>query len=360
MDNTRTVLSPERKRIEYLDTLRIVATFFVVMIHTVFQNLTTAPVASYDWIILNIYDSLSRWAVPIFVMISGALFLSSSKSAKEIYRKNLVRILTAYIFWAIVYALLIWLRTQNLSATIDRLVVGRYHMWFLPMLGGLYLVTPILRKIAEDRNLTKLFLILGLVFAGIIPEIMMILSTFPNPITGRLFKYIKALNTNFYLFIPMGYTCYYLLGHVLNKKEISKTLEHVIYALGIIGLAVTVYGTYQHSMISKSLYTGYYVFTTFNVAAFTAAVFLFFKNHFNGKSSGGKASSFKRALAKYSFGVYLVHVAIIELLNYSLGINVLTFNPVFAAPVICISVTIVSFIISAVINHIPFLNKHIV
>ena len=225
IENTNTLKNRSR-RVEYFDSLRITATFFVVMIHTVYLYFNKVDVRSSDWAVFEIYDSLSRWAVPVFVMISGALFLEREKSAKEIYRKNLVRIIIAYIAWSFIYAAIFFVRSQNLKASLNCFIKGRYHMWFLVMLGGLYLATPILRKIAEDKKLVRLFLALGLVFAGIIPELTSVLHMIDTSVTQRLADYLKYYTNNAFIFLPMGFSCYYMLGYALNRYGISKKLEY--------------------------------------------------------------------------------------------------------------------------------------
>ncbi|MBQ3764228.1 MAG: hypothetical protein II869_04565, partial [Synergistaceae bacterium] len=66
-----------------------------------------------------------------------------------------------------------------------------------------------------------------------------------------------------------------------------------------------------------------------------------------------------RVLSQYSFGAYLVHDAVISLID-KLGLNTLTFNPIFSIPVISVMVFVISFVISAVLNHVPVLKKYIV
>lgn len=360
IENTNTLKNRSR-RVEYFDSLRITATFFVVMIHTVYLYFNKVDVRSSDWAVFEIYDSLSRWAVPVFVMISGALFLERGKPAKEIYRKNLVRIIIAYIAWSFIYAAIFFVRSQNLKASLNCFIKGRYHMWFLVMLGGLYLVTPILRKIAEDKKLVRLFLVLGLVFAGIIPELTSVLHMIDTSVTQRLADYLKYYTNNAFIFLPMGFSCYYMLGYALNRYGISKKLEYLIYILGLSGLGVTIFATLSRSLSLNRPYTGFFNYTTLNVAAMAAAVFVLFKKHFNrSRGSSSRLTELKRALSKYSFGVYMVHVAIVELLTVTFRVDPLSFNPILSAPAICVSVTIISFIISAVINHIPVLKKYIV
>lgn len=72
-----------------------------MVLHISAQNWRVTDVISFEWNVFNFYDSIVRWAVPVFVMISGALFLSREYSIKKIYGKNILRILVAF-FWVIV------------------------------------------------------------------------------------------------------------------------------------------------------------------------------------------------------------------------------------------------------------------
>lgn len=61
-------------RTRYLDALRILAAIAVVIIHTAAQNWHVDSVQSVQWQAFNFYDSMSRWSVPAFVMISEHCF----------------------------------------------------------------------------------------------------------------------------------------------------------------------------------------------------------------------------------------------------------------------------------------------
>lgn len=62
-------------RIYYLDCLRVVAIISVIIIYVSAQNWYTTDVSSFAWQFFNLTDSLVRWAVPLFVMISGVVVL---------------------------------------------------------------------------------------------------------------------------------------------------------------------------------------------------------------------------------------------------------------------------------------------
>lgn len=66
----------ERKN--YLDVLRVIAIAAVIMIH-VSASFVNFYNSSLDFALGNIFDSISRLAVPIFLMISGALMLNEEK-----------------------------------------------------------------------------------------------------------------------------------------------------------------------------------------------------------------------------------------------------------------------------------------
>ena len=75
--------------IEYFDWIRIYSSFGVIIIHVSAQNWYTTIPGQYEWEVFNFYDSIVRWSVPEFFMISGALFLNKSSSIKKILKKIL-------------------------------------------------------------------------------------------------------------------------------------------------------------------------------------------------------------------------------------------------------------------------------
>lgn len=124
----------ERQRQLYLDVLRIVSIAAVVVIHTAAEYWTALDVTSYEWKVETVYDGLVRWAVPVFVMISGALFLDPSRDQpiKKLYGKNILRIVTIILFWGTIYALLAGLPSDasapSLYAFFKAAIFGHYHM----------------------------------------------------------------------------------------------------------------------------------------------------------------------------------------------------------------------------------------
>lgn len=349
-----------RDRIAYLDFLRVFSMIFVVMIHVVFDLFNNATVSSSEWQIFNAYDSLSRWSVPVFVMISGALFLDSKKPFGQILKKNVLRLAIAYVVWTIIYSTICNIYYNDFNTTLDQLINGHFHMWFILMMIGLYLVTPLLRKIVEEKSTIRLFLILALIFAMFLPDLVKVLESFPSLTTQKIIQFINQTKYNFNVFVPLGYAGYFVLGYVLNKFEISKKLECAIYIMGAAGFVYTLLATYLRSNAAHFAYVGFYEYTSTNVAMMAAAVFVFFKKHYRVKKSDSLYSKTVSRLSKYSFGVYLVHVAVLEYMTVRLHYSPMAYSPLISSPVFCIVTLIISYVISFILNQIPFLNDCIV
>lgn len=82
------------KRVGYFDILRIVSIFFVIVIHVTSVGLRLCETATPTWNVNWLLNSVSRWAVPVFFMVSGALFLEPSReiTLKKLYKKSIFHI----------------------------------------------------------------------------------------------------------------------------------------------------------------------------------------------------------------------------------------------------------------------------
>lgn len=96
------------KRVGYFDILRIVSIFFVIVIHVTSVGLRLCETATPTWNVNWLLNSVSRWAVPVFFMVSGALFLEPSReiTLKKLYKKSIFHIVVCIIVWGFFYSLL--------------------------------------------------------------------------------------------------------------------------------------------------------------------------------------------------------------------------------------------------------------
>lgn len=165
----------KQKRTIYFDYLRVMATLAVIMLHMSAQNWYVSDVNGYNWQVFNLYDSIVRWGVPVFVMISGALFLKKELSLKVIYTKYIFRMAVSLVVWSAIYALF---RYDEQQGRLINFISAPYHLWFIFMIIGLYMMIPILKKVVENMYTLRYFLFMSFIFVGCIPELITIIRDF--------------------------------------------------------------------------------------------------------------------------------------------------------------------------------------
>ncbi len=307
----------KKKRIGYFDALRVVAAIAVITIHVAAIKWIDLDIGSPAWEIANIFDSGMRWAVPIFVMISGALLLNPEKefSVRKFYKKNILRIIIAFAIWSAIYVVYDFVvRRQSLSF-LDVLTIfikGEYYMWFLYMLIGLYLITPILRLITKNRNLMQYFLILGIGISFVLPGAStlanVIATTTGAEVAKHLHTAISAVVGSMSFNFISGYVVYYVLGYYLHSTYIKRDVRIMIYIYGIIALIMTILLT-RNMSIAIGAKISMFGEPTAWVLALSVAVFIFFKYH--GEKIG--CSRITQSLSSASFGIYLIHILVMDL-----------------------------------------------
>ncbi len=352
----------QKARTIYLDYLRVLATFAVIVIHTCADIWLEGSVFSFPWNVLTVYECMARWCVPIFIMISGVLFLNPQKDInfKKIFTKNILRLLIAYIFWSFAHAIMENRLDLNILKILSQTVGGTTHLWFVPMIIGIYLVIPLVKGIVTDPRQTKFFLILFFLFTILIPQTIVIIYDCLNInllvlLADPFRNFLKNMN----LFLPMGYVGYFVLGFAINHIELTKKHRIFIYAAGLLGFIFTFALTIFASVHLSKPATFFYDYLTVNVLLESIAVFVFFKYLFQKIKISDKINSFVAKLSKYSFGIYLCHMLVLKVAE-KIGLTADSFNPIFAVPVTALFVFVVSCIISAIIHKIPILKKYIV
>ena len=353
------------KRKVYCDYLRLIATFAVVFIHVAASNWSNVDVNGMQWQVFNIYDSLVRWGVPIFVMISGALFLNRDVPIKNIYSKYILRMVIAFISWSLFYAIFTTDTFQHgliysLKSHIGTLVTGHYHMWFVLMIIGLYMCIPLMKKIVSDETVMKYFLKLSFAFSFMIPWLLKILNDFIGYNNGTIQKIVTTIDsnlTNMGMSMVLGYTFYFILGYYLDRVELEKKVRMMLYAAGVLGFIFTVVADGGLSIKTQVANSNYYGNFEVNVLFEVVAVHTFFKYH---TFQNEKMNQFVVVLSKFGFGAYLIHTFIIESMGSILHFDTLSMNAWISVPVISIIVFVVSMGVSAVLNHIPVIKKYCV
>lgn len=320
-----------------IDLLRILACIAVIMVHTVGVPVAydRVPFESLDYYICMVWSGCIRWAVPVFVMITGYFMLDPQKTVttKSIFSKRLPRIVCALIFWSMAYAAV-------LHCPIYPFGSQEAHFWYLGMLIGLYLAIPILRHIAARIDLLEYFLLAWLA-----------IETYKftcNFIT-------KPFSTQPTIFATYGGYCllgYYIRWLATQHSKKYACLRRMIYILGIIGTIITGIGGAINIDIDEYI-SGY---ASPNVIFCSAAILLFFAMH--PITLASKHQKIVKHISGCTFGIYLVHLLIlIETYN--------RFHRIITSTVPHLLVTIAfafcaGYVITLILKQIPVINKYIV
>ena len=333
-----------KNKTAYFEWLRLFAAAAVVLMHTAAKGWNQVPIDAEAFLILTRWEALVRWPVPVFVMITGALFLSRKTELKQILTRYIPRMAAAFFFWSGVYAL-----RGGTEGLPERFVTGHYHLWYLPFACGLYLTIPFLQAIAKDGRLTRQLLWVSLTIGALVPWLADLGALCVPEWSGILASLKNSLHFTFF-FDLLGVV---LMGHVLAEGELTKKQRRILYALGILGAALTLPLTLWASARSGGPNPIFCQITAPTTLAAGAALFVFAKYALT-RLPGAVAW-----LADRSFGVYLCHALILELLA-DRGIHALAADPVWTVPGIAAAVFVLSLAVTELLRRVPVIGKILV
>ncbi|MFY0517290.1 acyltransferase [Lysinibacillus sp. UGB7] len=341
-----------QKRIQYMDSLRAMAILGVLLLHAATPYVVLYDeINEIDWQIGIIYNALSRWCVPIFLMISGALLLGRKEEPLGVFfKKRANKILLPFIAWSVIYyawATYMWSPGYSLKEFFIMFFNNQvyYHLWYFYALIGIYLLVPIFNIFVNhaSRQMIGYVIVLWLLFYG-----------------G--FRYYSYLVSNeFTLFFPLSeYIGFFLLGYYIAAFEIAQKWRIGIYVLGMVGAIETVFRTNVLTE-EQGQFTSYaFSYTSPNVIAMSVALFVFVKYWVNRKVARGTyvTSGIIKLIGQTSFGVYLIHAMILDKVRpYFFEGNELFFKPFIAIPMQVFIILVLSTIIVWIIQKIPLLKR---
>lgn len=334
-------------RLYYLDLLRVIACLSVVMIHVSAEFVVRGNKGPDFWV-GNLLDSLSRAGVPLFVMISGALMLDERY---ELTKKKLLghigRMAAFYLVWSTFYC---WQfgGFGSVTGALKQIISGHYHLWFVPMIIGLYLIVPLLRLWVKEANVrcVEYFLLISAVFVFTAPLLAQVL--------GYAFGWVSAFKTplgNMNFDYAAEYVAYFVLGWYLNR---GVKHEKLICWLGILGAILTFAGTGLVATFVKVKGYPFYENATINVLMHSAAIFVFCRMRFSQpKKPGGVMHGIVKWIGRCSLGIYAVHIFVIsQVMGFFDGMHCAA-----AMPLIFITTVVISCAASMILRLIPLVKK---
>ena len=318
------------KRQVFMDYLRAVATYAVVVWHCV-TNVYDKFGPLKEWLPASLtVGLLVRWSVPVFYMISGALLLPREEDMGTFYKKRLSRILIPLLVWLLIYGCF-KLYFFTIYSTPHPTFIGvaiietfklflsnklSYHFYFISIILNLYILTPMLSRMV--RALTKRHLEIFLAF-------------------GILMYSVRAFYRSFFIedIVISSNLIYFILGYYLVTYPPEVKARRILYVtammLGVLAFVLSYYREY----VGRGHADTYYKPFGLVIYTLSAALFVFFRENIKPVEVGGPTGPFRRFLtfvSNNSYGIFLAHPLVINILLfgnfkfYSLSTSNFTWN----------------------------------
>ena len=318
-----------KQRIIYLDFLKVIAIFLMVANHCV-DNVTPAERAL-PWYNLwgSVYNSFTRPAIPLFMMVTGILLLPTKMDMGSFYKKRLSRVLIPFLVWSVLYNLFPWFTgllncdpetihvffkwadtSQAFGDALRNILMIPFNfsafavqMWYVYLLIGIYLYIPVFSAWVEksDKRSQRIFLAIW--------AVSLFVPYLRNYLTENLFGECSWNEFGLFYYFA-GFSGYMLLGYHLVKYplQMSKVSKYALAAIAFaIGYAVTLIGFKNATAVegqSEAMVELFFTFCSPNVALMTFAIFLIAKDlRFENKRINRFISQFSIC----TFGIWMCH-----------------------------------------------------
>ena len=354
----------ERKRIEYIDWLRIISAIAVIGIHITMtqpNNYSVQEIGKSNYTILTCVYTLIQWAVPVFLMISGNLLLHSNKLTFAKVKKMSLRMGTVLLLFGSAFAFLeqvferktveIGMLPNSVLLTLQQ--KSWSHLWYLYILIGIYLILIPLKKFIDNSSDREICTFTAILIIGnfVIPTINIAFGT-------KIENYM--LFTQYVTYVLLGY----IIGglHAEDNGRKKKAIDTIINGGGWIQFGLWLFASVIKIIIQyvavmrcgegSALILGDRIFTMIQALS----VFCLFKKYMDSIHVGRLAKSISRC----SFGIYLIHPFFINLLYKMMNItptNFPLFGIEFAIPLLWFIVFLLSWGGTFIMLKIPGLKN---
>lgn len=296
------------------DVVRVVAGAAVLLIHSTDRYLVMPSLsAGISGEVLTILNMFGKIAVPLFVILSGYLLLREEKmkDTKQFYKKRLTHVIIPFIAWVIIYFWWMWYwghyTITPLFVVKTVLSASIIHLYFLPLIGLLYLITPFLSAFLFSKSFKQqvVFCVVFLL-GGLLLHFLGYLSPFLNL-------------ENFILTIGIPYLGFYVFGAIARRLSFN--------VWGKVGLTLLIALSLVTSLLlrhgSMSSYFAHPL--SFFVMLESMSIFLLLISFSNDmkKYINGVPLQLLRYVSSTIFGIYLIHVIVIDVIGDKIAI----FNP---------------------------------
>lgn len=333
--------------------LRVIACLAIIILHTFNYSLLGAgkfgyPVTAAGEFWGHFFEYVNLWAVPVFVMVTGALLLDPAReiTSGKIFKKYIARVGSALLIFGLVFIFVdmalgdLPVSGAGFGRGLVQLLTGHSwsHMWYLYLLIGIYLLLPFFRKVAAASSTQEMryLLIVLLAFLSLLP------------ILG-----IWGIETDYRFSVATIYPFYLFLGYAMQNGQVKlpKWAAWVTLVASVAVLAVvTLWG-------SDSVVNYFASYNSVVIVALAMSIFSLL-THGAGvsRAPGSKfGETVLRSLDGCSFGIYLIQMLFIKLLIRVWGLN--PFASPWMFPVMIVGIALASWLVIWLLRLIPGVKK---
>ena len=230
-----------------VDMMRCISCMMVVAIHACAMSARYYPFDSIDtisetWMSVSFLKSATVSATNLFLMISGIFFLSPERNVtpSKVWSKNILKLALAYVVWSVIYALMriyyVTPRPFEMSDFINECLTQEVHLWYIPMMLGIYMLVPLMRLITLNAEKKHYVYMVGLMIGAMtLNTIVLFDRTMDFPHDYQLSTIVS--------FTPTAMICQYpffcILGYFIYTYPPKLKTRILIYFLGILGILFT-------------------------------------------------------------------------------------------------------------------------
>lgn len=318
----------ERNRIDWIDWLRVIACFMVVLSHACDPFVGQFDANPTAFITGTAIGSLVRPCVPLFAMMTGVLLLRPvATPLAPFYRKRLGRLVLPLAVWSLLLPVIGYCYFNFVNPLTANVMLGsgmydtehfiprvwswlfnfNYDttaLWYLYMLLGLYLIIPVLNSWLATASKKDLQLILAIWIGTLcVPYLQMAAPALGYEGNYGNYGLFGVCDWNVFgsVYYVSGFAGYLLLAYYLKTYPVQWRAG-VMLPMFLLGYAIT-FGGY---VLMQKAHPGNYayleiiwLFCGINVFMMTLPVFVTVQ----ALNPRGNVS----ALAALTFGIYLVH-----------------------------------------------------
>lgn len=318
-----------KNRVYWLDICRSLAIICVVLCHSL-EAVYSLDLEHMQFInmqlklFIYIMFTIGRLGVPLFLFISGYLLLMDGEMYDSIkcvvfWKKKLLRLLMTTEIWIIIYNVFLWWYTNNIS--ISTLIfnmtflkfVDLSHMWYMPMILGIYLFIPFLAKLLEAFS-KKIWIFIACIifiysYGGVFLDIIV------RARGGDSLNYLSPI------FIGDYFGLYLILGYLV-KKDIFKNIKfRNLVCIGVLSFGSTV-AVQVFACVNNLEYKLWYNFPFLLICSLT--IFIALSRYEN--TTKIKKHIIWDDISQCAFGIYLVHNVILSIIRKYINMEIFAYD----------------------------------